>query len=401
MNRDKVILSIVVAAYNSENTIRRCIDSILNQKFTDFELIIVNDGSTDNTPVICAEYERRDSRVKVISQVNMGLISARKSGVENSCGNVIGFVDSDDWIDSNMYQELIHIYNKYNCQLVSSGIFREFEDDRYTEEYVDNYSEGLYCNIREQIYPSMLWNDECSDYGVYCTLVNKIYKKSILLDVYKNIDTRVFYGEDCLTLYSYMMQISSVYILRKSFYHYVIKNNSMCRSRDERLLSNTYHLYNGLKKAFTGYGDLTYVLLRQLRRYIMDVESHTLRILYGINTQSMGSWKFEYPELACKDVILYGAGGAGVPLYRFLTETCNCKVVAWLDREPEGKDMECLHSIESADKIINYKYDYIVIGVEGENLAKSIKQDICTKYNVDTDKVIWRKPEHTSVFACI
>ena len=117
MNRDKVILSIVVAAYNSENTIRRCIDSILNQKFTDFELIIVNDGSTDNTPVICAEYERRDSRVKVISQVNMGLISARKSGVENSCGNVIGFVDSDDWIDSNMYQELIHIYNKYNCQL--------------------------------------------------------------------------------------------------------------------------------------------------------------------------------------------------------------------------------------------------------------------------------------------
>ena len=88
MNRDKVILSIVVAAYNSENTIRRCIDSILNQKFTDFELIIVNDGSTDNTPVICAEYERRDSRVKVISQVNMGLISARKSGVENSCGTV-------------------------------------------------------------------------------------------------------------------------------------------------------------------------------------------------------------------------------------------------------------------------------------------------------------------------
>ena len=175
----------------------------------------------------------------------------------------------------------------------------------------------------------------------------------------------------------------------------------MCRSRDERLLFNTYYLYKGLESVFMGYGDLTYVLLRQLRRYIMNVESHTLRILYGINTQSMGSWKFEYPELACKNVILYGAGGASVPLYRYLTGTCNCNVIAWLDRAPEGKDMECLHRIGFADEIVDYKYDYIVIGVEDENLAKSIKQDICTRYRVDTDKVIWRKPEHISVFACM
>lgn len=399
MEKDITRLSIIVAAYNAELTIRKCVDSILNQDFSNFELIIVNDGSTDNTFEICREYAECDARVKVISQENRGLIAARKAGVEVAAAAVIGFVDSDDWIDSSMYQELMDIYNKYDCQLVSSGVFREFEDDGYTEEYVDNYAEGLYSNMCEQIYPNMLWNEECSDYGLYCTLVNKIYKKSILLDVYNNIDTRVFYGEDCLTIYSYIMRIKAVYILKKSYYHYIIKKNSMCRSADERLLSNTYYLYKGLEKAFTGYGELSYVLLRQLRRYILNVESHSLRMLYGINMQSMGTWQFDYPELAGKDVLLYGAGGAGIPLYRYLTTICGCNVIAWLDKSPAGKERECLHDIGNADDIVNYKYDYIVIGVESDNLAKSIKFSICEKYGINPEKIVWRKPAHTSVYA--
>ena len=386
-------ISIIVTMYNSESTIGKCIESILQQTLSELEVILVNDGSTDNTLDICKKYSKRDSRIVVVSQENKGLISARKRGVEISSADFIGFVDSDDWIEKDMYENLYEIYNNYHVDVVSSGIFRDYIEEQYTNEVLDNFEQGYYENINKTVYPYMLWNKKINDFGIYCTLVNKLFKREILKTVYDNIDERVFYGEDCLTFFSYMMRCKKVYILNKSYYHYVINHNSMCSKTDDRLLTNTYYLYKGLEKVFLGYGELTYRLLEQLKYYILSVESHTLMKLYNLSLMSLMNARFGTLDIKGKNVILYGAGGSSRVLYNHLIEDCECIVVAWVDKYPEGKDMLCLHKIESRNIITDLEYDYIVISVISEELYISIKNELKELYGIDDKKILWGKVE--------
>ena len=130
MNRKgKPELSVIVPIFNSELYLEKCVESILNQTFENFEVILVDDGSSDRSLDICRKYEQKDKRVRVISKPNGGLIRARKTGLTAAAGRFIGFVDSDDWIEPDMYQELIKYMKEMGCDLVSSGIIRDFEKD--------------------------------------------------------------------------------------------------------------------------------------------------------------------------------------------------------------------------------------------------------------------------------
>ena len=117
-------ISIIVPVYNVEEYIHRCIDSILAQTFTDFELILVNDGSPDQCGKICDEYAENDSRIKVIHKKNGGLSDARNAGLEIAQGEYIGFVDSDDYIEHDMYEKLIEACKEDNSQLAMCGRYK-------------------------------------------------------------------------------------------------------------------------------------------------------------------------------------------------------------------------------------------------------------------------------------
>ncbi len=392
------LISIIVPMYNSQNTIQKCVDSILNQTYTDIEVILVNDGSIDRTLEICKNYKEKDSRIKIISQSNMGLISARIAGINSSAADYVGFVDSDDWIEPTMFEELFECMAKYECDVVSSGIYRDYVEDNYTQEVYDDFPEGEYRDLESSIYKTMLWDDKKKDFGVHCELVNKLFKKKLIKKIYDKIDTRVFYGEDCLTFFSYMMLAKSIYILKKSFYHYIIHSDSMCRKADEGLLLNTYYLYKGLDNAFDGYGEVSYLLRRQLRRYILEIEAHSLRQMYNVSIDSLGVWKFDYPEVKKKQVVIYAAGGCSVALSKYLVEDMGCSIVAWLDKKPQDKEKMCLHEIRPAKDIEELNFDYLVIGVEHELLAKSIKKELEQIYDVPEDKILWKHADHNSIF---
>ena len=114
------MISIIVPVYNVEKYLERCIESIVNQTYKDIEIILVDDGSPDNCPVICDRYAEKDNRIKVIHKQNGGLINARKSGLEIAQGDYIGFVDSDDWIEPEMYEYFAQMINKYSPDMVLS-----------------------------------------------------------------------------------------------------------------------------------------------------------------------------------------------------------------------------------------------------------------------------------------
>ncbi len=100
INMSKPLISVIVPVYNAEKTLRRCVDSILSQTFTEFELLLINDGSKDNSGVICDEYARKDSRIRVFHKENGGVSSARNVGLDNLRGEWVTFVDSDDYVEN-------------------------------------------------------------------------------------------------------------------------------------------------------------------------------------------------------------------------------------------------------------------------------------------------------------
>ena len=103
-----VKVSIIVPVYNSEKYLKKCIESIQKQTLKDMQIILINDGSTDNSLSICKEYQKRDNRIEVIDKANMGVSSARNTGIEAAIGEYIGFVDADDWIEPEMYENMYH-----------------------------------------------------------------------------------------------------------------------------------------------------------------------------------------------------------------------------------------------------------------------------------------------------
>lgn len=390
-NTQEFSITVIVPIYNAAPYLAKCIDSIARQTFRDMEILLVDDGSTDDSLEICKRYQKADSRIKVIAKKNGGLISARKAGIRAADGELIGFVDSDDWIEEDMYAELVQCYAQTGCDLVSSGIIRDYEKTGKTVRIMDNYEEGLYENLGDEIYPSMLYSRKYRDYGLYSTLVNKLFKKDKLAAVYEGIDEAVFYGEDALTLYSYCMSISKIYIKRKAYYHYNIRLGSMCNTPDSRLPHNTYLLYSGLKKAFIE-SEQSAVLMSQLKKYIIDVEFHCLKTLYHINMAVFDQWEFEYSEeLFSSAYVIYGAGACGQALFREIERMRKEKnMVAWIDKEADGRNEECLYDIKRPEILQEISYDYILIAVKSENVANEIMEELIDLYHINKEKLIWK-----------
>lgn len=153
-----MILSIIVPVYNVEVYLRKCVDSILAQTFTDFELILVDDGSPDGCPAICDEYAEKDQRVRVIHKENGGISSARNAGLDVAQGDYIGFVDSDDYILPDMYRILIKNANQYEACISAVGYYEVLKNGAI---YKKCAPERMYVLKREDLvhhfYPENRW----------------------------------------------------------------------------------------------------------------------------------------------------------------------------------------------------------------------------------------------------
>ena len=172
------LLSIVVPVYNVGNYIQECIESIIEQTYKNLEIIIVDDGSTDHSGRICDEYADKDSRVRVIHTENKGLLSARFTGVEESNGKYVTFVDSDDWIDKAMYEDLMYAIESSHAEIVVSGICRYWNKDKmiYDKPCLE---EKLYKkhDIKNQVLPVMLWNKNRGRQELDPSLCTKVFEK--------------------------------------------------------------------------------------------------------------------------------------------------------------------------------------------------------------------------------
>ena len=157
--KNRPIISIIVPVYNVESYLERCIESILNQSFKEFELILVNDGSTDSCKDICNEYKTKDKRIKVIHKENGGLSSARNAGLDIARGKYIGFVDSDDFINKDMYKTLFNTIQDNNSDMIICDYYKVNEENNDTIIFFCHF--GLECVLLSHllnISPMVLWH---------------------------------------------------------------------------------------------------------------------------------------------------------------------------------------------------------------------------------------------------
>ena len=210
-------ISIIVPVYKVEPYLRKCIDSILNQTFKDFELILVDDGSPDNCGKICDEYAEKDERIIVIHNENMGVSSARNCGIDKARGKYIAFIDPDDEIESNMYEELIELSEKNGldislCKIKTSDIKL---GDIYTSEIFKKDILNK-CEIKNELIPSIL---NGKSFSIYSS-VNKLYRSNLFKKSKLRFDCKLTHGEDARLNMRLLTMINSIGFINKPLYNY-------------------------------------------------------------------------------------------------------------------------------------------------------------------------------------
>ena len=222
-------ISVIVPVYNVEKYIKKCIESILNQTFNNFELILVNDGSTDKSGEICDLYLKRDTRIKVIHKNNSGVSDTRNVGIKNSLGKYIQFIDPDDWIEKDLLMMVYKTIEKEKSDVVFCGIKRErFLNGDITENIA---SEELVRNInKNKSYDAIRLRNEDLFGFTWC----KLFKSSIIKENNILFDKRLSLAEDEKFTCDYYRYVNKISIIRKAYYHYVIygnERNTLCKSK--------------------------------------------------------------------------------------------------------------------------------------------------------------------------
>ena len=223
-------LAIIVPVYNVSEYLDKCIKSILDQTFREFSLVLVDDGSTDDCGQKCDSWGEKDERIKVFHKKNGGLMSAWKYGVKHSTSDFVGFVDSDDWIDPNMFEVLFNKIEKENADMVSCCFIKEYEDGRKKTGEKFHISTGVYDRnqIRTKIFPRLLFGNNYKSRGVSPNRYTKVFSRDTLMKCMEDCDERVTIGEDLLTTFSFIQRAEKIVILNDFFpYHYRIRSTSM------------------------------------------------------------------------------------------------------------------------------------------------------------------------------
>ncbi len=221
-------VSIIVPVYNVEKYLSECLESLISQTLSDIEIICINDGSEDSSVKILEEYAQKDKRIVVINQENSGLSAARNTGMRFANGEYIGFVDSDDWIDSDFYEKLYNSAKNNDADIVVASIIRYRKCvQKYRVKYTN---EKVYTDLQDKI-------SACSVPRI-CYVWNKLYRKELIQD---DLFTPNVYFEDVIWLPNIIKKANKVVTVDGTNYYYRVNNNSIVKKPSKKKQQDNYY----------------------------------------------------------------------------------------------------------------------------------------------------------------
>lgn len=232
-----VKVSIIVPIYNTEKYLIKCLDSLVNQTLTDIEILLINDGSTDNSQKIIDEYVKKYPNIcRCFRQENSGQACARNVGINSARGDFIAFVDSDDYVDITAYEKAYDFAIKNDLDIISFDFFKEDEKQNYVSESSYYYFDGYPDDIKYVLNETSAWN--------------KLIRKKVLDDNNIRFTENIIY-EDLELIPRLALYTSKIGYLKDQLYHYIIRENSTMRQKKYNIKLNCiFKVMESLKKNF-------------------------------------------------------------------------------------------------------------------------------------------------------
>lgn len=382
---DEILISIIVPIYNVQDFLPKCIESILHQTYSNLQIILVDDGSTDDSGKICDKFAEFDNRILVLHKRNGGLVSARKAGLNIAKGLYTGFVDGDDYIDDNMYEKLLQNIIVTEADFVHSGFFRE---RLRVVEFVNELI-SLKDNKVKFINDYLLSVD--NEVHITPSIWSKLFQTDFIKKCYYKVPDDVSMGEDLVNLILCALYGNKVSILDSAYYHYNVRNTSITHIKKDTALIDVIRLFQVIEdilKESNFYTKVKDTLLKEwLRAVISDALLQTAsddfkREYYGIGNMA---------QLLGKKIILFGAGKVGRDYYSQICRYSKCQIVAWIDSNYQNIHYECTEVV-GKEFLKEADYDVLLIAIKDERNVSNIKESLVTEEGVDADKIIWMKP---------
>lgn len=368
------LVSIIVPAYNVLEYIEECITSLLNQSYTNIEIIIVDDGSTDGTGLFCDGFQ--DKRVKVIHKTNGGLVSARKSGLSIAIGTYVGFVDGDDYVGPDFVANLVTAIVKNNSDFVHAN-FSEIRGNNisihtggFTGRFALDDNDIRVGFLKEYVFSTM------SSKWITNSIWSKLFKREFIQNCYDLVPNWQSYGEDLVCLIYCLMKCDSLTVIENSDYRYRIRGTSMSHLENEKLFYKELELCNTIT-------NLDIVAENKLlKETVYSFVRDKIKIIWDKTAT------YYYPEedkLRNKNIVIYGAGRVGKDYFNQLERICD--YLCFVDKDYKNKECE----VYSLEKLSEPFYDYILIAIDNKEVAYEVKQQLIQR-NIDSEKIIWMSP---------
>lgn len=413
-------VSVVIPVYNVEEYLRECLDSVFNQTLRDIEIICINDGSTDNSSQVLAEYQSKETRLRVISQKNGGQSKARNAGLYVAKGEYVYFLDSDDYIKTNALEILYTTATTNNLEILyfDSEVF--FENDILKNQF----SEYLTAYDRKNEYTEVF-----SGKDLFCKLVSdnayavqpclQFAKREYLEEKHIRFFEGIIYEDNLYTFKSVLQADRVAHIKDKLYVRRIRQNSTMTDTKIRffhfysifmcyiKMLQFSYSipqdqvLEKAIVKVLSGVFRSAQNKYNQISHYnLFEAELDLIKNMSDRDRMLMKHLGFEFPGTYLfpfggikygSKIILYGAGKVGNYYYNQIQATKYCEIKLWVDQNHEKLRKYYKIPVQSPENIHLEEYDFILVAVGEEELYLEIRSYLFST-GVQENKIIWEKP---------
>lgn len=370
---NSIKISVIIPVYNVEKYIKKAIESVINQTYKNLEIILVDDGSTDNSGFICDEYANIDERITVIHKENGGIVSARKTGINLANGDYAVNLDPDDWIEATAYEQVVKIIEERHPDIIAYGMKKEFNG--FIESQPIQLAEGQY-NQKE------FWIAFCNKVSKYpfyeqpidMSQCDKVVKTELFKKHQSNCNEALKKNVDDAVIFPMLLDMKSIYIESRCWYHYCVRKTSILwqtkKDDDIRYKMLALHLIDAYKRYNKmGVCSKEFLLYKLVYHMMLDIPDTLFE---------MEQCKI-YPQIKkSNNIVIYGKGVFANRFIENIRMSNYCNIVENVD----SNDVEKLKNIDVD------KYDYIVIAIFSAAIVLSII-DLLKKMNIDENKILF------------
>lgn len=373
MKNEDIKVSVIIPVYNENSKyLDNCVYSICNQSYRNLEIILVDDGSSAPCREHCDAYGKMDQRIKVIHKENGGSQSARRTGIEEATGEYVAFVDSDDWVELELYQKMAEIIAKNQPDmLVASNYYRNYADGTVLKA-TDNKREGFWenCDFEAEVFPYFIKTEKYFDTEFPVAMWTYLFKKDFAYVIVKKISDSLKTAEDYVFLMTAFLNAKSFSAISYRGYHY--RSNTASKLHTIKNVKKLLYLVYEAVEHEISESNYDQEELKQKNRIIIF---HSLMLRdYKVLFETEHDFLFPFPRVTKgSKIFIYGAGKMGKQIYHVIKNSSDYEISGIADRNWESYRKQGMEVIAPED-ILDKEFDYVIIAITYVSVREQIKK---------------------------